>query len=77
MLCGHLDGGGGGVWGRMDTCICMAKSLCCPPETIALFSDCTPIQNEKLKKMILVLDLLTGPSPVLFTLGLHLITQSK
>ena len=25
---------GSGVWGRMDTCICMAKSLCCPPETI-------------------------------------------
>ena len=50
MLCGRLDGRGGGVWGRMDTCICTAKSLCCPPETIALFSDCTPIQNEKLKK---------------------------
>ena len=25
---------GGGVWGRMDTWICMAKSLCCPPEMI-------------------------------------------
>ena len=23
---------GGGVWGRMDTCICMAESLHCPPE---------------------------------------------
>jgi len=32
----HLDGRG--VWGRMDACICMAESLCCPPETItALF----------------------------------------
>ena len=20
------------VWGRMDICICMAESLCCPPE---------------------------------------------
>ena len=32
MLHGNLDGRG--VWGRMDTCICMAESLCCPPETI-------------------------------------------
>ena len=32
MLCGSLDGKR--VWGRMDTCICMAKSLCCSPETI-------------------------------------------
>ena len=24
----------GGVLGGMDTCICMAKSLCCAPETI-------------------------------------------
>ena len=23
---------GAGVWGRMDTCICMAESLCCSPE---------------------------------------------
>ena len=23
-----------GVWGRMDTYICMVESLCCPPETI-------------------------------------------
>ena len=32
ILCGSLDGRG--VWGRMNTCICMAESLCCPPETI-------------------------------------------
>ena len=25
---------GRGVWGRMDTCICMAEALCCPLETI-------------------------------------------
>ena len=35
MLCGSLDGRG--VWRRMDTCICMAESLCCPPETITTF----------------------------------------
>ena len=23
----------GGVLGEMDTCLCMAESLCCPPET--------------------------------------------
>ena len=32
MLCGSLDGKG--VQGRMDTCICVAESLCCSPETI-------------------------------------------
>ena len=43
MLCGSLDGRG--VWGRMDRCICMAESLCCPPETIIrLLIDYTPIQ---------------------------------
>ena len=31
MLCGSLDGRG--VWGRMDTCACMAEFLCCWPET--------------------------------------------
>ena len=31
-LCGSLDGRG--VWGRMETCICMAESLPCSPETI-------------------------------------------
>ena len=32
MLCGRLDGRR--VWRRMVTCICMAESFCCPPETI-------------------------------------------
>ena len=32
MLCGSLDESG--VWGRMDTWICMAESLPCLPETI-------------------------------------------
>ena len=30
MLCGSLDGKE--IWERMDTCMCMAESLCCPPE---------------------------------------------
>ena len=44
VLCGSLDGRG--VWGRTDTCICMAESLCCPPETITtLLMAYTPILN--------------------------------
>ena len=31
MLCGSLDKRV--IWGRLNTCICMAESLCCPPET--------------------------------------------
>ena len=44
VLCVSLDGRG--VWGRMDTCICMAESLHCLPETITtLLIGYTPIQN--------------------------------
>ena len=32
MLCVSLHKRG--VWGRMNTCICMTEFLCCPPETI-------------------------------------------
>ena len=31
----------------MDTCICMAESLCCPPETINIV---TPILNKNTRK---------------------------
>jgi hypothetical protein len=48
MLGGRLDGRG--VWGRMDTCICVAESLCCSPETITtLLIRYTPIQSKKFK----------------------------
>ena len=30
----------------MDTCICMAESLHCSPETITLLIGYTPIQNK-------------------------------
>ena len=41
---------GRGVWRRMDTCICMAESLHCPPEILTvLLMGCTPVQNEKFK----------------------------
>ena len=49
MLCGSLDGRG--VWGRMDTCICMAESLHCSPETITMLLICyTSIRNNKFRK---------------------------
>ena len=31
----HAAAWGGGVWGRMDACVCAAELLCCAPETIA------------------------------------------
>ena len=35
----------------MDTCICLAESLCCPPETmVTLLISYTLMQNKKLKK---------------------------
>ena len=43
------------VWGRMDTCICMADSLCCPPETITtLLIGYAPIYNIKFKNLIYI-----------------------
>ena len=48
MLCGSLDGMG--VWGRVDTSLYMAESLCWPPETITtLLIGYTPIQNKIFK----------------------------
>ena len=49
MLCASLDGNR--VWGRMDSCICMAESLHCLPEIITtLLIDYIPIQDKKLKE---------------------------
>ena len=48
VLYGSLDGTG--PWERMDTCICMAESLHCSPETITLLTGYTPIQNKKVLK---------------------------
>ena len=46
MFWASLDGRG--VWGRMDTCICMAEPLLCPPETITtLLTSYTPIPQYK------------------------------
>ena len=41
---------GRGVWGRMDTCICMAESLHSSPETTTtLLIFYIPVQNKSLK----------------------------
>ena len=32
-----LRGSWVGVWGRVDTCVCMGEFLCCPPEAITTF----------------------------------------
>ena len=48
MLCGGLDGRG--LWGRMDTCMCMAESFCCSCDAITtLLTGYTPTQNKKFK----------------------------
>ena len=39
--------GWGRVWGETDTCIWMAGSLCCPPETITISG--TLKQNKRLR----------------------------
>ena len=44
---------GRGVWGRMDTCLCMAESLHCSPETTTtLLTGYTPVQNVLVLKKI-------------------------
>ena len=61
MSCGSLLGRG--VWGRIDTCICMAESLHCSPEiTTTLLIGYTPIQNKKFKKSPLTLETQTASS---------------
>ena len=47
MIGGSLDGRG--VWGRMDTCTCIAEPPPCSPETITtLLIGYTAIQNKKI-----------------------------
>ena len=48
VLCASPDGRG--LWGRIDTGMCMAESLRCSPETTTtLLTDYIPIQNKKLE----------------------------
>ena len=43
-----------GVWGRRDTCVCLAELLHCALETVTtLFIGYNPIKNTKLKKKVL------------------------
>ena len=49
LLCASLDRSG--VWGRMDTCICMAESLRCSPEiTTTWLIRYIPTQNKRFKE---------------------------
>lgn len=55
MLCGGLQGRG--VWGRTDTCICMAETLPCSLEIITtLFISYTSKQNKKVFFFLIVLE---------------------
>ena len=46
MLCGSLNRRR--VWGRMDTCVCMAETLCCSPQTLTtLLISYTSIQASQ------------------------------
>ena len=50
MFCASLDGRG--VWGRMDTGLCVAESLLHSPETVTtLLIGYTPVQNKKFKEV--------------------------
>ena len=44
MLSGSLDGSG--VFGEMETSMCMAESLCWPPEAVTLLISYIPIKLE-------------------------------
>ena len=48
MLCGNLSGRG--IWGRMDTCVCMTESICYSLETITTITSYTQIQSKKVFK---------------------------
>ena len=39
-----------GGWERTDTCICMAESLCCPPETTTILLTILQYKIKSLKK---------------------------
>ena len=57
----HVEAWMGGIWGRMGTCICMAESLRCLPETITtLLMGYTPIQNKRFKNSLSFLHYSTG-----------------
>ena len=49
MLCASLDRRG--VWGRMDTYVCMAESLCCSPETTTTLLTGQAIPQHKIKSL--------------------------
>ena len=61
MLYGSLDGRG--VWGRVDTSICMAESLCCPPVTITLLIVCGWMDGMRVQSCLTLWDPMDGTPP--------------
>ena len=65
-------------WGRMDTCVSVAESLCCSPETIStLLIGYSLIQNKKfLKKKLAtcmkMAEMITGMSDIQYQCKLRL-----
>ena len=54
-LCSTLQGSldGRGVWGRMDTCVCVAEPLHSSPETITtLLIGYTPVGASRVAQMV-------------------------
>ena len=61
MLRGRLDAMR--VWGSMDTCICMAESLCCPPETIITLLIGYAAAAKSLQSCLTLCDPIDGSRP--------------
>ena len=61
MLCGSL--GGRGIWGRIDTWVSMAESLCCPPETIIALLIGYAAAAKSLQSCLTLCDPIDGSRP--------------
>ena len=75
MLCGSLKGRE--IWWRMDTCICVAESLCCACETITtLLFGCCCLVTKSCPALCDLMDCSTPGFPVLHYLPEFAQTQS-
>ena len=60
-LYGSLDGRG--VWGGMDTCICITESLCCPSETMTTLLTGSAAAAKSLQSCPTLCDPIAGSPP--------------
>ena len=58
---GSLDGRG--VWERMDACICIAESLCYPPETVTTLFTSYAAAAKSLQSCLTLCDPMDGSPP--------------